>query len=160
MTPHLYADFLENEHSYESSLCEWRNVWRRVQASMPHKTLWQEPWVHTGSPMIRDGNPIFSAFSPLEHRGLRIIQHPPTTNDIELRFWLDTFGGSLTDPTSIQELVISCALSDESLRQAAMLIQQWVRRGFVAVETRHELTASCDDGVERIAPSGVSLPAA
>src|SRR5262249_60301981 len=74
---------------------------------------------------LRDGNPIFSAFSPTLRRGVRVIQHPPTLNTLEFEFWLDTFGGRLIDPASIYELVIACALSTEVRTRPIALIQPW-----------------------------------
>ena len=56
---------------------------------------------------ILDGNPIFSAYSPTTRRGIRVIQHLPTTDEIGISYWLDTLGDPLTDPENIRELVIA-----------------------------------------------------
>lgn len=56
-----------------------------------------------------------------------MIQEEPTGSRLDIRAWLDTFGGDVTDPDSIVELVIVCALSDVSSRFALDLMSPWVR---------------------------------
>ena len=51
----------------------------------------------------------FSAYSPTRLRGIRVIQYPPESGDLEFDCWLDTFGGKLGEPGVIRELVIACA---------------------------------------------------
>jgi len=81
---------------------------------------------------LRDGNPIFSAFSPGLRRGLRIIQHEPEEHGLELVWWLDSTTGD--DGSGVQELVISCAVSEEAERLAGSLIKSWVSTGVIPVE--------------------------
>jgi hypothetical protein len=59
-------------------------------------------------------------------RGIRIIQSAPAENGLELVAYPDTFGGSVFDPNTIHELVISCALSDVAARIALSLMLPWV----------------------------------
>src|SRR5438876_2867614 len=56
---------------------------------------------------------------------VRILQHEPTNDQLELDHWLDTFGSDET----ISELVISCALSDQAEQRAADLIRSWITVG-------------------------------
>ena len=78
---------------------------------------------------VRDGNPIFSAYSPERRCGIRVIQYPPESDHLEFDWWLDTFGGPVTDPQAIRELVIACALSKEASRRAFELMEEWCIRG-------------------------------
>ena len=71
---------------------------------------------------MRDGNPIFSAVSPTLRRAVRIIQHEPSSDELELEYWLHTFQGD----EAISELVISCALSEQAEREAGELIRAWI----------------------------------
>ena len=87
------------------------------------------PEFANGTPM-RDGNPIFSAVSPTLRRAVRIIQHEPSSDELELEHWLDTFQGD--EP--ISELVISCALSEQVQEKAAGLIRSWIAAGRVGAD--------------------------
>lgn len=89
---------------------------------------WSYPWISTGAPDLLDGNPIFSAVSHSKRRGVRIIQHEPTSNKLEIQAWTDLVGGKLIDPDAVEELVISCALSDAAAEFAAAIIERWVER--------------------------------
>ena len=93
---------------------------------------WRHPWLSSGvvaGEELRDGNPIFSAYSPENRYGIRVIQYPPESDRLELDWWLDTFGGPATDPQAIRELVIACALSEEASRRAFELMKEWCVRG-------------------------------
>ena len=81
---------------------------------------------------------MFSAYSATARRGVRIIQHPPTNNQLEFAYWLDTYGGSDTDPESIQELVIACALSDAASVPAVSLMNAWVAGESVRIDFQAE----------------------
>ena len=76
-----------------------------------------------GTP-CRDGNPIFSAYSPSRRRGVRIIQLEPAGDARELTFWVDDFARG--DPEQVKELVVSCVLSEETLPVVNELLRQWV----------------------------------
>src|SRR6266851_4103413 len=134
MVQHLYERFLADAAEYESAQARWRQLWDKLIATEKLEAEWKVPWfasefVH-GTPM-RDGNPIFSAVSPTLRRGVRILQHEPTTDQLELDYWLDTFGSD--EP--IYELVISCALSDQAEQRAADLIRSWITLGSLGGET-------------------------
>ncbi|GAC1475312.1 MAG: hypothetical protein NVSMB9_27530 [Isosphaeraceae bacterium] len=134
MLTHLFPNFLSRDSEYFQAEGYWARLWERVNSLSKTAQAWQTPWLGTGSPTLRDGNPIFSAYSPLSRRGIRIIQHPPTSDQVEFAFWLDTYGGSVTDPESIQELVISCALSDASSESAFSILNAWVEGEELAVD--------------------------
>src|SRR5260370_36236770 len=121
MVQHLCKRFLADAAEYESAQARWRQLWDTLITAEKLAAEWKVPWFVpefvNGTPM-RDGNPIFTAVSPALRRGVRIIQHAPTTDQLELDYWLDTFQSD--EP--ISELVISCALSDEAEQQASDLM--------------------------------------
>lgn len=125
MVQHYLSDFLENRVQYAEAASRWRQLWSTLVPSRGSICGWREPWLNDGGVHLRDGNPIFSAYSPAQRKGVRIIQHAPTSNELEFEYWLDTTGGGDTDPESIQELVISCALCSEALTRAKALIREW-----------------------------------
>ena len=127
MVTALFPNFLRNDEEYEESVRYWVNLWNRVDEFNRTNFGWSYPWVGTGSPLIKDGNPIFSVISPGLRRGVRIIQAEPIDSDLDIQVWLDTFGGDVTDPTSIHELVIACVLSEEAARIAFDLISEWIQ---------------------------------
>ena len=110
MVRHLCKGFLADAVENESAAARWRRLWDRIVAEEGRQAEWQVPWFApefaNGTPM-RDGNPNFSAVSPTLRRAVRIIRHEPTSDELELEYWLDTFQGD--EP--ISELIVSCALS-------------------------------------------------
>lgn len=80
-----------------------------------------------------DGNPIFSAWSPRERKGIRVIQYAPTSGGLEFDHWLDTFGGRLGDPDTVRTLTIACALSEEAAQRALELMNAWVWRDEISI---------------------------
>ncbi len=129
MAQHLYPNFLSDPEQYKLSVEHWERLWSRTVPSERVAGRWKYPWLSTGSPSIQDGNPIFSAFSQMKRRGIRIIQHEPTEPNVEIQVWLDRFGGSVSDPGSIEELVICCALSDIASDLVLSLMNQWIKEG-------------------------------
>ena len=85
---------------------------------------WRSEWFAPQIP--KDANPIFTAVSESQKKGIRVIQYEPTMAGIELDVWTDSFGGTATDPNAIHELVIACALSVESSQIVLKLMSSWV----------------------------------
>jgi hypothetical protein len=135
MVHHLCKSFLADPADYERAQARWRQLWEQLVATEKQQGQWQVPWFVpefvNGTP-VRDGNPIFSAMSPTLRRGLRIIQHEPTSDELELDYWLDTFEGD--EPMA--ELVISCALSVQAEQRAADLIRTWITTGHIDEATK------------------------
>jgi hypothetical protein len=130
MVQHLCKTFLADAAEYEAAQARWRRLWEKLLAAEKSEAEWKEPWFvaeFVNGAALRDGNPIFSAIAPALRRGVRIIQHEPTTDHLELEYWLDTFQGD----EAIAELVISCALSDQAEQRAAELIRCWITTGRV-----------------------------
>jgi hypothetical protein len=122
----LFSDFLNDPAQYAESERLWHDLWLKIDPMLRERYLWETPWLGTGSTSIKDGNPIFSASSPVLRRGIRIIQQEPVQTGLDFQVWLDTFGGALTEPDCVHELVIACVLSDVATIYASALITQWV----------------------------------
>ncbi len=125
MITHYFKDFLANSDEYRRVENYWISRWNDIMKNRLDSD-WSYPWISTGAPDLLDGNPIFSAVSPSKRRGVRIIQHEPTSDKVEILAWTDLVGGKFHDPDAIQELVISCALSDAAADFAAAMIGPWV----------------------------------
>ena len=123
----LYPHFLGDPAEYASSAQFWVGLWNQIERFHRDGFGWSYPWLETGSPSMKDGNPIFSARSGVLRRGVRIVQLEPLGPGLDFQVWLDTFGGDITNPRSINELVIACVLSDEASRIAFGLISQWIQ---------------------------------
>ena len=124
MVQHLYSNFLSDPREYELSEKFWQDLWKDLVKTADLKE-WKSPWL--GAP-LRDGNPIFSALSHSRGRAVHVIQHAPTSEHMELVWWLDKFGEE-REERIIDQLVISCALSREAATQAQKLIRSWVTQG-------------------------------
>ncbi|HWE38783.1 MAG TPA: hypothetical protein VG406_19700 [Isosphaeraceae bacterium] len=135
MLKYLYKDFLDNVDEYRASEGYWIRRWQEA-IDIHSRPGWSYPWISTGSPDLLDGNPIFSAFSPSKRRGVRIIQHAPTSQNVEIQAWPDFVGGDFYDPDVIQELVISCALSEPAADLAIALIRPWVASGRISFRVK------------------------
>ena len=127
MVKNLFPSFLDDPEQYELSERYWQELWGRIDPAVRSNFEWSHPWLGTGSRSIKDGNPIFSAYSPVLGRGIRVIQEEPVGPGLDIRAWLDTFGGDITDPDRIHELVIACALSDAASDVALPAMSAWVR---------------------------------
>lgn len=125
MSINLFPHFLEDAEQYELSERYWRDLWHRIAPAHREQFQWKSPWLGTGSPNIKDGNPIFSAYSPMLRRGIRVIQEDPIGSEPNIQAWLDTFGDA-ADPDRIDELAISCTLSDASASLARRLMEPWI----------------------------------
>jgi hypothetical protein len=127
MVEHLYADFLKNKQEYRRAERFWEALWEELVNAAGVAEKWQHPWLGAD---LQDGDPMFSAVSPMQGRGVHIIQHAPTSDQLELVYWVDKFGEEGIDDV-IYQLVISCALSREAAAQASALLWSWVTRGKV-----------------------------
>ena len=122
----FYPKFLTDIHENRASEEYWRNRWNNLAVDSLSRFQWTNPWLSTGSSDFLDGNPIFSAYSPVLSRGVRIIQHEPTSTKVEAQAWPDFVGGNEYEPLMISELVLSCALSADAADWVFSLIRPWV----------------------------------
>lgn len=151
MVDYIYPSFLSNPHDYGQAEGLWRDRWEGLLRWAGQHGQWKTPWLNTdfanGMP-CRDGNPIFSAIDSSRRLGVRVIQVEPSGEPRELYFWIDTFGAG---EETIKELVISCALTEETLYDALNLMRQWI--------TRQEVWLSREDYYPTFpAPSRMGIP--
>lgn len=125
MVRHIAADFLKDQRQYQQAERYWRELWDRLVGEVGVAEQWRTPWL--GAP-LRDGDPMFSAVALALRRGVHIIQHPPTSQAPELEAWVDRFGEEGKDNV-IDQLVISCALSEEAAARARLLLRPWILSG-------------------------------
>lgn len=103
---------------------QWRALWERLAPVRRQVDEWQTPWLDES---WKDGNPMFSAWSPKVRRGIRILQHPDTKGFV---VWRDRFGeGS----QRVDEVVISCERNPESMSKVARLIESWLHHADATV---------------------------
>src|SRR6516225_2922711 len=114
MVRHIAADFLANRRQYQRAERYWRDLWEGLVGETGAADQWRSPWL---AAPLADGDPIFSAVSSVRARGVHVIQHAPTSDALELETWVDQFGEEGRDDV-IDQLVISCALSDEAAAEA------------------------------------------
>ena len=126
MLTYLHIDFLKNDRAYALAERYWIDLWHRIDRTSREAHGWRHPWFAPLPRELSEGNPIFSAASPMLRRGIRVIQSEPTEPGLEIVAYPDTFGGSIDDPSRIHELVISCALSDAAADCALGLMTPWV----------------------------------
>jgi hypothetical protein len=139
MVRNLFPNFLNDPAEYAAAERYWESLWSGVDQIRRRIAGWETPWLATrfadGTPML-DGNPIFSAASMRQARGVRAIQYAPQGDELVFDYWLGLFGASdIADPNAVVELVIACALSDQSAVLAQILMDAWV-----AGELRYELS--------------------
>jgi hypothetical protein len=143
MTEFLYPNFLSEEADYAGAEGAWLGAWHVLLSYAGGHGDWKTPWVKTAfldGTRCRDGNPIFSAYSPARRLGIRIIQLESAGDPEELTFWADYYAKG--DESEVKELVIACVLTNTTLADATDLMAQWVDRGEVTVADARELTRS------------------
>lgn len=131
----LFPHFLSDASEYEKCRQFWADLWDDIAIPGKAEHNWRTDWVSTGGPNIRDGNPIFSAVSTQEAKGIRVIQDAPHPDSPEFTFWQDTVGGEITDPEAVDELVIACVLNRRTADRTKALMACWIR-GSIVVESR------------------------
>ena len=57
----LFPRFLTDPDEYRLAERYWEDLWSRIDPLDRAASNWTYPWLGTGSPTIKDGNPIFSA---------------------------------------------------------------------------------------------------
>ncbi len=123
MVTHLYKDFLNNEKEYLKNVNLWKTV---IYTLLSVENLTFTNYLQTikkdGS-LYMDGNPIFDFRIKDLNRAVRIIQEEIETDEVEFSAWLNKI--EVGDET-VEELVISLELSQESLLLAIELVNAWI----------------------------------
>ena len=128
MAQYLFKNFLADPQQYQAARAYWESTVAQLAAELNQRDEWL-PRMATafgnGSPLPRDGNPIFEARSTRLRRALRVVQEAAETNGPEIIAYLDRIGGA-SDEDYMDELVFRLALSDETARIAQRLIRMWL----------------------------------
>jgi hypothetical protein len=147
---YLFPDFLNDPKEYAKAEKLWVEAWSTLIKRLGQQKNWKVPWFENkfgnGEPCL-DGNPIFSALDRHRRIVVRVLQAPPETErDADFTYWNNTFGKG--DPEELEELVIACVLSDETLAQATDLMTKWAKSG------------SLEDAVRATTPHRKARPSA
>ena len=130
MGDYLFPHFLSDPREYGQAESVWQQRWQDLLRRVGQEGLWQTPWLNTyfanGTP-CRDGNPIFSAVCPSRRLAVRVIQFDPADDAKEIHVWKDTFAEGSSE--AIEELVISCVLTEQTLPEVVELMRQWITEG-------------------------------
>ena len=140
---YLFPKFLEDAGQYAEAEKLWLHAWSSVVKRLGQEKRWKVPWFEpkfgNGTPMM-DGNPIFTALDRSRRMVIRVIQAPTDAErEDDLTYWIDKFAKG--DPEELDELVISCVLSDETLAKATDLMTRWARDGSLKGSARGIRTA-------------------
>jgi hypothetical protein len=128
MPEYLFSDFRRSRARYEKAVAFWNErVWQAI--SEYSRREWITPWFSRQHPALEDGNPIFSAWSRAERRGVQIIQVSATEGTDDVEWWIDWFGGNAFDPDAVRNLVIVCAPTTTNRERIVRLMEDWIRRG-------------------------------
>lgn len=124
----LYENFLSDSDEY--SACEeyWQQLIAGIASALDQNSEW-ERWIPRdrpdGSPVDRDGNPIYDSRSVRQGKGIRIIQHICSGPQVELAAWIKSYEEEFVELPS-KELVINLCLSEESANLAEALLSTWM----------------------------------
>ncbi len=128
MVTHLYQRFLENKEVYNQNIDFWKTI---IYTLLSVENLTFQNYISTtkkdGS-LYTDGNPIYNFKIDNSNRAVRIIQEEIETDKIEFSAWIDTL--ELTNGNTVEELVISLELSNESVLFSIELINAWIINSF------------------------------
>ncbi len=130
MVNHVFKNFLSNIEEYKASEKMWCNLCENILVKNHGQKHGWKTWLNVhfvdGTPFL-DGSPIYSLISPDNRKGICIYQDEPSKEIISIGAWMDKFG-PIDDGNFVEELVITCELSDESSQLASELIEVWVKK--------------------------------
>jgi hypothetical protein len=123
----IHERFLEDSDEYQAAEDYWVKLAKGVakELGVEEWKSWISRSYADGTPWEQDGNPIFSARSEELERGVRVMQHTPTSDDIEIAAWLKNYPEEFIDLPR-DELVINIGLSEESGEKARQLLRIWM----------------------------------
>lgn len=143
MATPLYARFLADESEYAAAERFWKEVFDQVvrPAEAGDWRPWRSRTYADGTPLERDGNPIFDARNRRLGRALQVIQWPCESQDVEISAWISELpvdDGEVVGMVS--ELTVNLSLSMESAAHAKSLIAAWVDGNVPADEVRQRIS--------------------
>jgi hypothetical protein len=130
MAKPLFPNFFNDPNEYRLAETLWREKSHELVRRVGQERQWVTPWLQTtfaNWTPFADGNPIFSAVAPNRRLGVRVVQVDPCQELRELSTWTDTFAEG--EPEAINELVIACALTPQTLDETLALMEQWITQG-------------------------------
>ncbi len=124
---YLFQNFLDDPKEYAKAEQLWVQTWSALIKRLGQQRQWRVPWFENkfanGQPCL-DGNPIFSAVDRRRRIAVRVLQDISGANgETDLVFWTDKFAKG--EPEELDELVIGCVLSDDTLAKATDLMTKW-----------------------------------
>jgi hypothetical protein len=128
MVHKLFENFLDDFGQYGSCEQYWHELVTRIADESGQHGQWKR-WIPlhypNGTPMERDGNPMFDGRSQQLDRAFRIMQHRSTSDEIELAAWITSNEEEFAELPR-HELVINMSLSEESAQIAEELLRKWM----------------------------------
>ena len=156
MAAFLFPNFLNDLTEYRQAETLWRDSWDNLVRRVGQEGQWATPWLTTvfadGTPFA-DGNPVFSAIAVGRRLGVRVIQLERAEGSPELSCWTDTFAEGESE--AIEELVIACALTPQTLADCLALMERWLNKGEVG-STEASAWGRPADANDFEAPHGVA----
>ncbi len=129
MVSHLFKNFLSNIEEYKASENLWCNLCEKILVKTHGQQHGWKKWLNVhfadGTPFL-NGSPIYSLISPDNKKGICINQDAPSEETTYIGAWMDNFGPIDDEGSFVEELVIACELSEESVQFANELIEVWV----------------------------------
>lgn len=128
VTP-LYGRFLEEQAEYDAAERFWEELFRDIVGSAHARDWhrWRPRTYANGTPLERDGNPMFDTLNIRLRRALQVIQWPVESSAVEISAWISEIVVERADQLlPVEELTINLSLSRESASIARSLISQWV----------------------------------
>lgn len=147
VTP-LYGRFLEEQAEYDAAERFWEELFREVVGSADalewHR--WRPRAYANGTPLERDGNPMFDTLNSRLRRALQVIQWPAESSAIEISAWISEMVVERADQLlPVEELTINLSLSRESASIARSLISEWVNEAVPVDVVRERIRAMSGD---------------
>lgn len=139
MADKMFESFLEDPEQYRAAEQHWEALVADIAESMNQANEWHR-WIPltyaNGTPIERDGNPIFDGRSERLNRAFRIMQHPQTGNDPEIVAWVTSNEPEYPDLPR-DELTINLSMSQETADFVRLLLKKWMH----TETTPHEMTS-------------------
>jgi len=128
MTHKMFENFLEDVEQYAACERYWEQLGQEIAESLGQTGEWQQ-WIPrqtpNGTPVEKDGNPIYDARSERLDRAFRIMQYRAVSDRVEIEAWLKSYEEEYTELPR-NELVINLSLSQESAQLAKALLYKWM----------------------------------
>lgn len=118
-----FINFLSDNREYELAEKYWADIYECINDKLPEEQKWQF-WFETvraDGLKLKNGNPILARWHPKSKKAIRVIQEEAeSVEDSYISAWMDTFD------ENINELVISCTLTEETELKAIKLISHYM----------------------------------